>query len=214
MAAHLWMLCCRRSNRAFATTNWRAVYSRSRLRRVYVQGSQAKNTEAIPAGTRHRIRQRQYRGDGRAVQGLKGTIQQRGSGIKLIGCGAAAQYRFRVTPKGWEYKQGFGKNLCKKLAEITGASVRGSDALQDVEIGENPKTYRWGNPNPDHQFLRTLRQLGRAGMGLLSERQGGQVQSAERSMIPVWTLADTKLLSLRTLTRAIGGVVCIKWRSV
>lgn len=75
---------------------------------------------------------------------LKGLFSSEGVGIKLMGCGAAAQYRFRVTPTGAEYKQGFGKALCKKLAEITGASVMGSDALQDVEIDENPKTYRWG----------------------------------------------------------------------
>jgi hypothetical protein len=76
---------------------------------------------------------------------LKGLFSSAGVGIKLMGCGVAAQYRFRVTPVGREYKQGFGKDLCKKLAEVTGASVMGSDALQTVEIDENPKTYRWGS---------------------------------------------------------------------
>lgn len=75
---------------------------------------------------------------------LKGLFSSAGVGIKLLGCGAAAQYRFPVTPSRMEYKQGFGKDLCKKLAEITGASVMASDALQQVEIDESPKTYRWG----------------------------------------------------------------------
>jgi hypothetical protein len=75
---------------------------------------------------------------------LNGLFAGTGVGIKLMGCGAAAQYRFREAPNG-SYKTGFGKDLCKKLAATIGASVMASEALQEVQIDENPRTYRWGN---------------------------------------------------------------------
>jgi len=75
---------------------------------------------------------------------LNGLFAGTGVGIKLMGCGAAAQYRFRVAPNG-PYEMGFGKDLCKKLAAVTGASVMASEALQDVQIDTQPRTYRWGN---------------------------------------------------------------------
>lgn len=76
---------------------------------------------------------------------LKGLFNSQDVGIKLKGCAAAAEYRFRVAPNSAEFKEGFGKKLCNKLANVTGASVMASDRLQDVTIDEEAKTYRWAN---------------------------------------------------------------------
>jgi len=87
---------------------------------------------------------------------LNGLFSNSGVGIKVMGCGVAAQYRFRVAPNG-AYDQGFGKDLCKKLAAVTGASVMAADALQDVVIDTNPQTYRWGN---DVQTIKSCARFG------------------------------------------------------
>lgn len=65
-------------------------------------------------------------------------------GIKLLGCAAAAEYRFKVAPRTNEYKTGFGKKLCKKLAEVTNTCVMASESLQGAEIDTQERTYRWG----------------------------------------------------------------------
>jgi len=76
---------------------------------------------------------------------LYGLFSSREVGIKLKGCEAAAEYRFRVAPNSSEFKTGFGKKLCGRLATVTGASVMASDHLQDVKIDDTARTYRWAN---------------------------------------------------------------------
>src|SRR5258706_5352652 len=76
---------------------------------------------------------------------LKGLFRGADIGIKLMGCAAAAEYQFRVCPGVNEFKKGFGKKLCGKLAEVTGVSVMASDNLQAVSIDRNERTYRWGS---------------------------------------------------------------------
>jgi hypothetical protein len=65
-------------------------------------------------------------------------------GIKLLSCGAAAEERFHVFPNSADVEQGFGKRLCKRLAAVTGTCVMASEAIQEVDIDPNKRTYRWG----------------------------------------------------------------------
>jgi hypothetical protein len=75
---------------------------------------------------------------------LKGLFNSRDMGMKLMGCDVAAEYRFRVAPGG-SFKEGFGKKLCRKLAEVTETGVMASDSIQVAEVDSNPRTYRWGS---------------------------------------------------------------------
>jgi hypothetical protein len=75
---------------------------------------------------------------------LNGLFNSSDMGIKLMGCDVAAEYRFRVAPGG-SFKDGFGKQLCFKLAEVTQTGIIASDSIQAAEIDSNPRTYRWGN---------------------------------------------------------------------
>jgi hypothetical protein len=76
---------------------------------------------------------------------LKGVFSNRDLGIILMGCAAAAEDRFLVAPGTKEYKTGFGKQLCSKLAAVTDTGVMASESLQEAKVDTSPRTYRWGN---------------------------------------------------------------------
>lgn len=97
-----------------------------------------------------------------------------------MGCGIAAQYRFRVAPNGG-YKQGFGKDLCKKLAATTGASSMASDALQEVVIDSNARTYRWGN---DVQTIKSCARFGNWKGQVWTFSPKGEVQKLDGPSTP------------------------------
>jgi len=65
-------------------------------------------------------------------------------GIELVGCGAAREESFFIYPNSTKKEHGFGRKLCKKLAEVTGTCVKASEAFQKMQIDSNEKTYRWG----------------------------------------------------------------------
>jgi hypothetical protein len=65
-------------------------------------------------------------------QALRGMFASKTLGIELIGCGAAAQYRFKTAAGGWI--TGFGWRLCKALAAFTQTGVKASSELQDVDL--------------------------------------------------------------------------------
>jgi hypothetical protein len=80
-----------------------------------------------------------------SFKALKGLFKDQEIGIiKLMGCAMAAESQFRIYPNG-PVKEGFGRKLCSKLANVTGVSVMASDALQSVNIDRNERTYRWGS---------------------------------------------------------------------
>lgn len=61
-------------------------------------------------------------------------------GIELIGCGAAAQYRFKTAEGRWVV--GFGWRLCKLIAASAKTGVKASTELQKVSIGDYYYTRR------------------------------------------------------------------------
>lgn len=73
-------------------------------------------------------------------QVLRGMFTSKTLGIELIGCGAAAQYRFKSAQGHWV--TGFGWRLCKALAAFTQTGVKASSALQDVDLKSYAYTTR------------------------------------------------------------------------
>ena len=71
---------------------------------------------------------------------LRGIFASKTLGIELIGCGAAAQYRFKTAAGGWAI--GFGWRLCKALAAATQTGVKASSELQDVDLKRYAYTIR------------------------------------------------------------------------
>ena len=73
---------------------------------------------------------------------LSGKFGAADVGIKLLGCAvAAAPKSVRETP-GATPKIGFGRELCQRLANLTGAGVMASEALQDATIRDEPISFR------------------------------------------------------------------------
>jgi hypothetical protein len=79
----------------------------------------------------------------KALNGLFNS--QEDVGIKLMGCGAAAESLFHIYSNSAQVERGFGQTLCKKLAEVTGTCVMASEDLQQAVIELDQKTYRWGS---------------------------------------------------------------------
>ena len=76
-------------------------------------------------------------------EALSGLFNSQDVGIKLKGCAAAALYQFHVAPNSKQTKNGFGRDMCSKLARVTATSVMASDSLQQVTVDRNERTLRW-----------------------------------------------------------------------
>lgn len=111
---------------------------------------------------------------------LKGLFNNRDLGIKLMGCAAAAEYRFRVAPGTSLFKKGFGKRLCRRLAAVTDVSVMASDSLQDVDIDKNPRNYRWGN---DFRTIKSCVKFGSWEGAVWIFQPNGRVEKVEPSSL-------------------------------